>query len=161
MLTEIGVSFAGGYETILGVTPANMESAIRQAFVSCLDARVVLYKRAHGFNVLTPSIAIVVQHQLNCDVAGVAFSVNPLNNSMDECVITSNFGLGESVVAGIVSPDEFVVDKIRSAIISKTLGAKETAVRLDVNGGTFDIKLDEKQTAEFSLSDTNVGPFFN
>jgi len=50
--------------------------------------------------------------QINCDVAGVRFSINPINNDYDEAIITSNFGFDESIVGGIITPDEYMVNKI-------------------------------------------------
>ena len=61
--------------------------------------------------------------------------INILNNDYDEAVIDANWGLGESVVAGMVSPDHFVVDKVSQKIIEKHLGGKETAVFLTPHGG--------------------------
>ena len=66
----------------------------------------------------------------------MAFSLNPLNNCYDEAVINANFGLGESVVSGLVSPDTFVVDKLSRTILERKAGAKEHAVRLDGDGLT-------------------------
>ena len=62
-----------------------------------------------------------MQSQIDSDVAGVAFSLNPLNNSYDEALITSNFGLGETVVSGTATPDNFVIDKTTNKLKEKTL----------------------------------------
>ncbi len=102
-------SFAGVYETRLGVRPADLDDAVRHCFASSLDQRVLLYKKEHGFDVLSPRIAVVVQQQINSEVAGVGFSLNPLTNDYDEAVVDANWGLGESVVAGLASPDHFIV----------------------------------------------------
>ena len=56
-----GSSFAGGYETVLGVSHATLEQAIRRAFASCLDVRVAIYKRENRFDWRSPRIAVVVQ----------------------------------------------------------------------------------------------------
>src|SRR5262249_36260958 len=53
-----GSSFAGGYETVLGVNRATLKEAVRRCFASCLDVRVVVYKREHGFDVSAPKIAV-------------------------------------------------------------------------------------------------------
>ena len=95
-----GASFAGMYETYLGVTTDRIEARIRDVFVSCIDFRVVAYKRQKGFDHTRYAIAVVVMTQIRSDSAGVAFSLNPLNNCYDEVVINANFGLGESVVSG-------------------------------------------------------------
>jgi phosphoenolpyruvate synthase/pyruvate phosphate dikinase len=131
-----GASFAGGYETSLGVTPDKLPEAIRHSFVSVLDERIFVYKQERGFDVAEPHIAVVVQTQIASDSAGVAFSLNPLNNCYDEVVINANAGLGESVVSGAVTPDTFVVDRVQQTILSKEIGRKETAVFLQPDGGT-------------------------
>ena len=133
-----GASFAGGYETTLGVTRDKLQDAIRSSFASCLDARVFAYKRERGFDLENPRIAVVVQKQIVSETAGVAFSLNPLNNCYDEAVINANFGLGESVVSGLVSPDLFVVDKIKHDILEKKPGKKQSAIFLLPEGGTYE-----------------------
>lgn len=114
-----GASFAGGYETVLGVIKENIEEAVKTCFISCLDERVYLYKKEHGFNVNNPKIAVVVQKQIASDTSGVAFSINPLNNCYDEVVINANQGLGESVVSGIVTPDTYIVEKNKQQILKQ------------------------------------------
>jgi rifampicin phosphotransferase len=131
-------SFAGVYETILGVKPAEVQTAVRRAFASCLDARVLVYKREHGFAVDAPRIAVIVQQQIAAQQAGVAFSLNPINNCYDEAVINANLGLGESVVSGQVSPDTFTVEKVSRTILERKAGDKETSIWLDTGGGTYE-----------------------
>ncbi len=131
-----GASFAGGYETTLGVTVETLEAAIRHSFASSFDERVFLYKREHGFQLDQPRIAIVIQQQVDADSAGVAFSLNPLNNCFDEAVINANHGLGESVVAGEADPDVFIVDKIKREISETRIGGKQAVIKLNQQGGT-------------------------
>lgn len=149
-----GSSFAGGYETVLGVTKAGIEEAVKKAFASCLDQRVAVYKKQHGFDFRNPKIAVAVQTQVASDVAGVGFSLNPISNSYDEAVINSNWGLGETVVAGIATPDSFIVDKNDLNIIQKQLGAKETSIKLLPGGGTEEY-VDSAQIC-LSLTDDQV-----
>lgn len=149
-----GSSFAGGYETILGVTQDGIEEAVKRAFASCLDQRVAVYKKQHNFDFRNPKIAVAVQTQIASDVAGVGFSVNPISNSYDEAVINANWGLGETVVAGISTPDTFIVDKNKEQIAQKQLGGKETSIWLLPDGGTEERTDDRK--GEFSLSDGQI-----
>ncbi|MCA9610876.1 MAG: hypothetical protein KC619_35010, partial [Myxococcales bacterium] len=132
---DLGVaSFAGGYETRLGVARDGLEEAVRACFASCLDARVLVYKREHGFDPFAPRIAVIVQQQVDSEVAGVAFSVNPLTNDYDEAVFDASWGLGESVVSGAVTPDHFVVDKVDGGVLSRELGAKQTSLHVAEDG---------------------------
>jgi pyruvate,water dikinase len=128
-------SFAGGYHTSLGVTIENLEEAVRRSFASSFDERVFVYKREQGFEIDKPSIAVIVQEQVCSDISGVAFSLNPLNNSYDEAVINANFGLGESVVSGIVTPDTYIVDKVSRRLLDKKLGSKEISLYIGLDGG--------------------------
>jgi len=125
-----GSSFAGGYDTTLGVTPSNLSQALVASFASMFDHRVVQYKLQHNLDIGKPRIAVVVQRQIASDVSGVGFSINPSNNCYDEVMISANFGLGESVVGGIVTPDVYVVDRIQSKIASKKVANKAEAIWL-------------------------------
>ena len=149
-----GASFAGGYVTVLGVAPDGIEDAVRECFISALDERVVVYKNQHGFDIYQPSIAVLVQRQIESEVAGVGFSLNPITNDFDEAVIDANFGLGESVVSGEVTPDHFVVDKPGREILERRLGSKARSRWLEPGGG---VELRERdRSGEASLSDARV-----
>ena len=148
-------SFAGGYETRLGVRPTDLDDAVRHCFASSLDERVLVYKKEHGSDVRSPSIAVVVQKQIDSEVAGVGFSLNPLTNDYDEAVINANWGLGESVVAGLVSPDHFIVDKVGRQVVDKKLGAKQVSIWLGPDGGTIERK--GHRSAELTLSAAQLG----
>jgi rifampicin phosphotransferase len=129
-------SFAGGYETTLGVTMEDIENAIRHSFASSFDARVFIYKKEHNFPTDQMRIAVIVQQQVDANSAGVAFSINPLNNCYDEVLINANHGLGETVVSGAVDPDVFVVDRLTRKILDTKIGANGTVSRLNPGGGT-------------------------
>ena len=113
-----------------------IEEAILHSFISSFNARIFLYKKEHGFRLDQPRIAVIVQQQVDAESAGVAFSLNPLNNCYDEAVINANHGLGKSVVSGDVDPDVFVVDKIKQEIIETRIGGKQTVITLNNSGGT-------------------------
>lgn len=149
-----GASFAGGYETTLGVKKETIEDALRRSFTSALDERVFLYKKEHGFPVDNPGIAVIVQLQVPSETAGVAFSLNPINNCYDEVVINANFGLGESVVSGTASPDTVIVDKVSHKILEKKPGRKETSIWLAPDGGTYEKPSPYQQ--EMCLSDSDI-----
>ncbi len=147
-------SFAGGYESVLGVQRESVYNAVRHVFASCFDQRVVSYKLKHGFPIDDPAIAVIVQKQLNSTVSGVAFSINPINNDYDEAVFNANFGLGESVVGGSCTPDTIIIDKVSMRVKEKRLGAKEERSLLSQDGGTRRVKTESD--GGFSISDGQV-----
>ena len=93
-----------------------------------------------GFKTNDFKIAVVVMAQIASEVSGVGFSINPLNNDYDEAIITSNWGLGETVVGGIVNPDQFIVNKIYHDVLDTKIGKKEISIILNPEGGTQKIE---------------------
>ena len=130
-----GSSFAGLYETHLGTSTAQLEQNIANAYSSMFDIRVMEYKSRQNIPLEHTSVAIIVQKQLNCDVSGVGFSLNPMNNCYDEAVINASFGLGEAIVSGVVTPDSYTVEKVRMEILDKTINNKHLALHLKPDGG--------------------------
>jgi len=111
-----GASFAGQYETVLNVGPDQLPQAVRQVLDSAASARVSAYRQAHreadATAALDPSgskMAVLVQVMVAADVAGVAFTANPLTGARGEVVITAVRGLGERLVAGQATGDQWVV----------------------------------------------------
>src|SRR5262252_9157756 len=149
-----GASFAGGYETVLGVTQDTLHHAIRRCFVSSLDYRVVVYMRANDFDATDPKIAVVVQKQIASDISGVGFSLNPVTNNYDDAVFNANWGLGETVVAGLVTPDTFTVDKVREEVKEAVIGSKEFSIWLTPKGGTEERK--QYRSNDQTLSQTQL-----
>src|SRR3989475_10786145 len=83
--------------------------------------------------------------------AGVGFSVDPVSGDSDQAVFESNWGLGETVVAGRVSPDRFVVHKPTGQILERQLGRKERALVLLNGGGAREQEV--RRHAQLSLQD--------
>lgn len=161
-------SFAGGYETVLGVSLEKLEGAIRHCFVSSFDARLLRYKKERGFDPFSPRIAVIVQTQIDSEVAGVGFSLNPLTNDYDEAVIDASWGLGESVVSGAVTPDHFVVNRVSGEILARELGSKQSALHLETDGGlrssaafrSSEYCLDDRQLGELVAAIAAIEAFF-
>ena len=104
-----GASFAGQYETVLGVQgPAAILDAMRTVRETANDERVAVYRQSHG-----PSdaegIAVLVQRMVDSEISGVAFTAHPLTGVREETVITAARGLGEVVVSGEAAGEQWVV----------------------------------------------------
>ncbi|MGH3436443.1 MAG: PEP/pyruvate-binding domain-containing protein [Sciscionella sp.] len=102
-------SYAGQYETVLHVVGLDaLRAAIRSCWASARSERVRAYQRARG-KAGTPPIAVLVQRQVDADVAGVAFSANPVSGARHEVLVSAVPGLGDTLVNGERQPDEWVV----------------------------------------------------
>jgi phosphohistidine swiveling domain-containing protein len=110
-----GASFAGQYETVLDVGLDELPEAVRQVVDSAASARVAVYRQAHPQAAPANSsgsgagMAVLVQVMVPADAAGVAFTANPLTGDRDEVVISAVPGLGERLVAGQATGDQWIV----------------------------------------------------
>ncbi|MGH3743931.1 MAG: PEP/pyruvate-binding domain-containing protein, partial [Mycobacteriales bacterium] len=100
-------SFAGQYDTVLHVRglPA-LRDAVRRCWASAHGDRVRAYRGSRG---PAPAIAVLVQRQVDPDVAGVAFTVNPVTGDRGEVLVSAVPGLGDALVSGEQQPDEWTV----------------------------------------------------
>jgi rifampicin phosphotransferase len=119
-------AFAGQHDTYLNIRGAkNIADRVRECILSLWADRAVLYRHHQGFSQREARMAVVVQRQIACDVAGVGFSIDPVSGRIDRMVIDANYGLGESVVAGECEVDHFELDKRTLEIVSRTVGHKD------------------------------------
>jgi rifampicin phosphotransferase len=110
-----GASYAGQYETVLEVGLDELADAVRRVFDSAASVRVAAYRQAHPqANAADPSgsgagMAVLLQVMVAAEAAGVAFTANPVSGARDEVVITAVRGLGERLVAGQATGEEWIV----------------------------------------------------
>ncbi len=126
-------SFAGQQETYLNVRgPAALIDAVRNCFASLFTDRAISYRNSLHFDPLALGLSVCIQKMVRSDlgVSGVAFSLDTESGFKDVVVINGSYGLGELIVQGSISPDEFIVFKPNIAdgfvpIIEKKLGKKD------------------------------------
>ena len=107
-----GASFAGQYETLLGIPLEGLPGAVRKVFASAAAPRVAAYAEARGGAPAgngRPRMAVLVQAMVEADASGVAFTADPVTGERGEAVVTAVRGLGEGLVSGEAEGDEWVV----------------------------------------------------
>jgi len=126
-----GHSFAGQYETILGVTSLeDCLGAVKRCWASLWTERAFEYRRRKGIEHQQVEMAVIVQRQIEPEAAGVAFTVDPVMSSRSRIVIESCRGLGEALVSGQVQPDRFVLRKKNLELIRQSLAEGEPSLDL-------------------------------
>jgi rifampicin phosphotransferase len=106
-----GASYAGMYETLLNIAPADLAAAVKQVSGSAGAERARAYRRTHG-RAARPApapIAVLVQVMVEAEAAGVAFSADPISGDREGAVVVAVRGLGERLVTGEAVGDEWVV----------------------------------------------------
>jgi len=129
-------SFAGQHLTLLNVpTCDDLPDALREIWWSANSDSAISYRQRVGL-FTRPSVGVVVMSLLDPETAGVMFTRNPITGA-DERVIEASWGLGEAVVAGLVIPDNFRLDR-EGNVLERTPGLKKIAIRTRPEGGTFE-----------------------
>ena len=158
-------SFAGAAETFLNVRGhAALLRAVHQCFASLFTDRAISYRARLGYDQLKVAISVGVQPMVRSDKAssGVIFTLDTESGFRDVVLVNSSYGLGEYVVQGVVTPDEWTIFKPTlkngyRSIIGRQLGTKE--VRLVYGDGSRTTRSESTPAAErrkFSLTDDEV-----
>jgi len=147
-------SYAGIFRTELHLTNrTQLVHAIQRVAASCSSDQVHAYRSKMGIS--TPlKIAVIVQKTVMADCSGVMFTRHPITH-VDVRMIESCWGFGESVVAGRIIPDQYVVRK-GAASTQLVLGTKETAVYTSSEGGTIEVVLEDHLKETASLRDEHI-----
>lgn len=146
-------SFAGQHETYLNVVGVEVVvEAVVRCWASLRSERALEYRRRRGLSVEDARLAVLVQQLVPADVSAVLFSANPVTGRRDQVVINANWGLGESIVGGTVTPDTYVVDKAGPSVVSRVVGEKRR-MTVAVAGGTREVEVPRLLRAQPTLTD--------
>ncbi|MBQ6099411.1 MAG: phosphoenolpyruvate synthase [Methanobrevibacter sp.] len=149
-------SFAGQQDTFLHVSGDDeVIEYIRKCWASLFEARAIFYREENDFEHSKVYIAVVVQKMAIADKAGVMFTVNP-STGEEIALIEGSWGLGESVVSGDVTPDNYQVDKKNNEIINVTISDKKVMYTNDESGTSVKVEVPEEKRKERVLSDDEL-----
>ena len=119
-------SFAGQHATFLNVSGEEaVAAAIARCWRSAFSAPALYYRSRQGLDSGSIGMAALVQQLLPAEVSAVVFSANPVTGDRWEALINASWGLGESIVSGVVTPDTFVVSKAGMTIVDAEIGDKD------------------------------------
>ncbi|MFP4514173.1 MAG: phosphoenolpyruvate synthase [Acidimicrobiales bacterium] len=163
-------SFAGQQDTFLNIRgPDALLDAVRRCYASLFNNRAIAYREEKGFDHLEVALSVGIQRMVRSDEAsaGVMFTIDTETGFPDAVLIDAAYGLGESVVGGLVDPDEYRVfkpllhDPDRPGlvpIISKKLGTKSTKIVYAEGGDdpTATVDTDEADQTRFVLDDRAI-----
>jgi pyruvate, water dikinase len=147
-------SFAGQHLTRLNLrSEPELVEAVCAIWDSARSPSALGYRERLGLP-REPRMAVVVQELVDADSAGVLFSRNPLDGS-DELVIEAAWGLGEAVVAGLVTPDRFRLRR-DGAVVERIAGLKDVALRIGPEGGTRQTDVRDELARALCLDDAQL-----
>jgi pyruvate,water dikinase len=149
-------SFAGTHLTVLGVVGLeSLLDAIHQVHDSALDDAAIAYRRQRGLDP-APRMAVVLQPMIASQAAGVLFTKNPVTGA-DERVIEASWGLGETVVSGLVSPDQYRLSSDDGCLLDRWAGEKDVALWLQADGTVTQARVAPDLVDAWCLSEEQLG----
>jgi pyruvate,water dikinase len=151
-------SFAGAHLSVLAVLGRDATlAAVEAVYESGLLAGAQGYREKLGLE-LSTQMAVVIQTLVDADVAGVLFTRHPVTGA-DERVIEASWGLGEAVVSGLITPDNYRLAR-GGHELERTLGDKDVAIRPRSNAGdadpTEEVPVDPDRIDAFCLGDAEL-----
>jgi len=158
------MSFAGQFETFLNISgEKNLLRAIKKCLASAFNDRVIAYREEKKVDHLRFALSVGIQKMVRSDLAssGVMFTLDTETGFKNVVLINSIYGVGEMIVKGRVTPDEFLVFKPTlkkgyKSIIVKNLGRKTRKYIFSKKGGLKEVKVSKKDQLKFSLADNEV-----
>jgi pyruvate,water dikinase len=151
-----GASFAGQQDTFLNVTQKDLLSSIKKCWSSLFTPRSIVYRKEKGFSLDQVLISVAVQELIFSMASGVMFTIEPVSGDRDKVVINASWGLGEAIVSGQVTPDEFIVEKETYRILEKQVVKKNRQIVSDAKVGTKWMPVPRGMQEKPALSDKEI-----
>jgi len=150
-----GASFAGTHTSVLGMVGREaVLDALRLVHESASDPAALAYREQHGLDP-SPRMAVVLQEMVDSEVAGVLFTRNPVTGAAER-LIEASWGLGEMVVSGQVTPDQYRIDA-DGRVLERSPGEKDRALRLTADGSVTETDVPADLVDSHCLDDDQLG----
>lgn len=151
-------SFAGQQDTYLWVMGSDdVIEHVRDCWASLFTARAMKYRHDNKLGQIEVLMSVAVQKMVNARAAGVAMTLDPLNGDRTKIVIDASYGLGELVVSGIVTPDNYRVEKVLMEVVDRRISEKHLELVPDAEAATtVEREVDEARRKAQCLSDAEI-----
>ena len=152
-------SFAGIFDTYLGISGVQATiNAVRDCWASLFTTRAVDYRLKRGISHHDMPMAVGVVELVHARASGVAFSVHPVTGKSDRIVIEANWGWGEAVVQGLVTPDHVEVGKADRRILKHDVSRKDIVSAFDFAAGVVvEVPMPTRLRERACLDDEQIG----
>jgi len=148
-------SFAGQQDTYLNVERADLLDRVKECWASLFTQRAIYYRNEQGFDHEVVDIAVVVQTMVDAEISGVLFTSHP-STGAPTAIVEAAWGLGEAVVSGTVSPDNYVVDRERDEVTDVTVTEKAVMCVRGEDGHTVERSVPEAKRDQQVLDEDEI-----
>ena len=152
-----GASFAGQQETYLNVKgEKKLIKNIIKCYASLFTTRSIFYRIEKGFSHDKVALSSAIQRMVNSQVSGVMFTLDVRNGDRSKIIIEGSYGLGEYIVQGVVTPDDYLVDKKTMKIVKKSISKEKKVMLVTTPKGVEEKKVPKKKQSAQALSDSDI-----
>lgn len=149
-------SFAGQQTTYLNIKgESNVVQKVKECWASFFEPRAIFYRQEKKIDHLKAGMAVLIQEMVPADVSGVMFTIDPVTNQKNRILIEAIYGLGELIVQGAISPDQYLLDKNSLKIINRHL-EKQTVQLIKVGSLNRKTRVPTKLQTKRKLSDKQI-----
>lgn len=141
-------SWAGQLSTYLNTQKKDLIDNIKRCWASLFNPRAISYRASQGFLEADIAVAVIVQKMVDAEVSGIVFAAHPVTKDPDMILIEAGFGLGEAMVSGMVTPDNYIVNKKDLTIYDFKISKQKKMVTKE---GTLDVP--QERQGERKLSE--------
>ena len=150
-------SFAGQQDTYLNVQgPETIIAKVKECYASCFTDRAVYYREKQGFDHIEVALSAVVQMMVFSKTSGVMFTVNVATGDDNNILIEAAFGLGEYVVQGTVTPDNYTISKHDHKIIDRCVNEQDIMLVRKKGGDCEEVQVPEELRKVQTLTDEQI-----
>lgn len=149
-------SFAGQQDTFLNVNEQDLIVEIRRCWSSLFTSRAISYRKKSKISNENLQLSVVVQEMIFSEVSGIVFTANPISGERNQLIVDSSYGLGEALVSGMVTPDNYLLQTDRFGnfhVLKRTIGNKSVRIQRNEQRGTSLVENSQDEQEKPALQD--------
>jgi len=151
---SLDASFAGQQDTYLNVVgESNVLRRVRDCWASLFTPRSIFYRVKKKYDHFKVGVAVPIQKMVQSEISGIMFTANPVSNNKNEIIIEVIWGLGEYIVQGVITPDQFIIDKSNWTIKQKNNVSQDRQLVKNQNE-THEIDVPKYKQNKIKIDDT-------
>ncbi len=153
---SLDASFAGQQDTYLNVIgETNVLHRVRDCWASLFTPRSIFYRVKKKYDHFKVGVAVPIQKMVQSEISGIMFTANPVSNNKNEIIIEAIWGLGEYIVQGVVTPDQFIIDKSTWTIKQKNNVSQDKQLIKNTNE-TIEVEVPKYKRNKIKIDDATA-----
>ncbi len=153
---SLEASFAGQGDTFLNVIgETNVLHRVRDCWSSLFTPRSIFYQVKNHYDHFKIGVAVPIQKLIQSEISGIMFTANPVTNDKSKIIVETIWGLGEYIVQGRVTPDQYIIDKNDWKILSKNSVSQDVQL-VKSNNETHEVKVPKSKQKRTKISDADA-----